>query len=346
MHAEHLADRAHAERRPPESHRREARADEEIRHPRQHGDGLIGQAVADEGKPQVVAAYLERNDGKRWAAVRAHRGARRGRVGVRGGPKPERALGAAAVAQTLLAEVLDRGVHPARELVANRGRDDGLAGIRELGQAGGDVDAVPEDVERLDDDIGDVNADAQPERLCVACRVGTRQFLMQLEGAAHRQRRFGEFGEEAVAESARQAAAGVRRDDLSGGVGEKSAPALERALLIALHETRGIDGIGDQHRAPQPLRTPGGDMAQLLFRRRRARHLLGPGLARQPLERAQVGQHERAPLPLDKALPRQPRKLARHFGAPGADAVCNFPMAWSAFDARRVVGRARGARHA
>ena len=87
-------------------------------------------------------------------------------------------------------------------------------------------------------------------------------------------------------------------------------------------------------------------MTQLLFRRRRARRLLGPGLAGEPLERTQVAQDERAPLPLDEALARQPRKLARHFGAPGADAVCNFPMAWSAFDARRVVGRARGARHA
>ena len=164
LHAEHLADAPHAERRAAERHRRQARDDEEVGHARERGDGVVGQAVADRVEARVVRAQLERDHRDRRPAVRLHRGARRPDARLRRRPDAERAHRAAAVAQALLAEVLDRGVDAAGELVAHLRRDDGLAGVGQLGQPGGDVDAVAEHVERLDDHLGDVDADAHAER--------------------------------------------------------------------------------------------------------------------------------------------------------------------------------------
>ena len=68
-------------------------------------------------------------------AVRLHRDARRPGPRLRRRPGAERAHRALAVAQALLAQVLDRGLDAAGELVAHLRRDDGLAGIGELGEA-------------------------------------------------------------------------------------------------------------------------------------------------------------------------------------------------------------------
>src|SRR5439155_796127 len=79
---------------------------------------------------------------------------------------------ALAVAQALLAEILDRSLDAAGQLVARHVRADRLAGVGELGEARGDVHAVAQHVEGLDDHLGDVNADAQAERRRPGQRVG------------------------------------------------------------------------------------------------------------------------------------------------------------------------------
>src|SRR5205085_10749253 len=108
----------------------------------------------------------------------------------------------------------------------------------------------------------------------IFARVRARELLVELEGAAHRLHGLRKFGEK-TAERARKAAPGMRRNDFGRGTGEEAAPALERALLVALHEARGVERIGDEDRAAQPLRAGRSEAAPVLLRHE-FRRLLGP----------------------------------------------------------------------
>jgi hypothetical protein len=123
----------------------------------------------------------------------------------------------------------------------------GAAGLRQVLDAGGDVDVVAEQVGAVGHDLAVVDAD--PELQPLGRRqagIALSQRRLHLDGAAHRRHRVGELGDDAVAGGVGDAAAmlgDARIHDAAGGI-----QALERALLVAAHEravagdVRGQDG--------------------------------------------------------------------------------------------------------
>jgi hypothetical protein len=99
--------------------------------------------------------------------------------------------------------------------------------VRDRFEAGGDIDAVAVEIIALDDDVADIDADAEPQRprvgLCVARGDGT----LALDGAQRRRNRAGEFGDDGIAGRAENAAMVLGNDgidDLPAGlqVGQRS----------------------------------------------------------------------------------------------------------------------------
>lgn len=90
---------------------------------RRGGNCVVGEAVADRFEAGIVRTQLKGDHRDRRPAVRLHRRAGRPYARLRGWLGAERAHRAAAVTQTLLAQVLDRGIHSARQLVARLRRN-------------------------------------------------------------------------------------------------------------------------------------------------------------------------------------------------------------------------------
>ena len=103
--------------------------------------------------------------------------------------------------------------------IAHRARDEDAARLGEPLQAGGDVDAVAEDVVALDDDVAEVDADAEFDaRLVGRAAVAVGHAGLDLDGAAHRLDDAGELDQQAVAGALDDAAAVV------GDCGSISSP--------------------------------------------------------------------------------------------------------------------------
>ena len=127
-------------------------------------------------------------------------GGRRSRCGLAVEHDLEDADRPADVLDLLLAEILEGDVEPVADLVAHRGRHADAAGFRHDFEPRGDVDAVAEDVVVLDDDVAEVDADAEDEApRRAACPVAPRHASLEVDGAAHRVDDALEFDQHAVA---------------------------------------------------------------------------------------------------------------------------------------------------
>ena len=132
-----------------------------------------------------------------------------GRLGV---PHMEDLDGAADVLQLVLAAV-DEGVLDAQlDQVAHGARHGDAAGLGQRLDAGGEVDAVAEDVLVLvvDDDLAEMHADAEHHALLVGSSVSLKRAMrswMSMRGADGGHGR-AELGQHGIARGADQAAAG------------------------------------------------------------------------------------------------------------------------------------------
>ena len=113
-------------------------------------------------------------------------------------------------------------------------------------QAGGDVDAVAVDVLAFDDDVAQVDADAELDaRLVGRAAVAVGHAGLDGDGAAHRLDGAGEIDQQAVAGALDDAAAvggDMRLDQLA----EVALQALQRAFLVAAHQPAVAGDIGRQ----------------------------------------------------------------------------------------------------
>ena len=91
-------------------------------------------------------------------------------------------------------------------MIVDLARDQHAAGLGEPLQPGRDVDAVAIDVIAVDDDIADIDPDAEHEALVGQCSSASHGFLDR-DGAAHGVDRAGELDQHAVAGELHQPAA-------------------------------------------------------------------------------------------------------------------------------------------
>ena len=140
----------------------------------------------------------------------AHRPARHG-GGALAGPDPVDVQGAADVLGPMLAAV-DIGIVVAQPGdVAHRARDGDPARFGQHLDAFGQVDAVAEDIvtRRVDDDLAEMNADAEQEALLLGeTLVEPRHALLDVDGHLDGGDRRAELGEHGIARAVNQRAAG------------------------------------------------------------------------------------------------------------------------------------------
>ena len=148
------------------------------------------------------------------------------------------------VLDPLLAAVFEGDVEPVADLVAHHPADADLTRLGQSFEAGGDVDAVAVDVALVEDDVAEVDADAEldpPLRRHVGVALGHRP--LDLDGAAHRIDDAGKLDEQPVAGGLDDAAPmlldlGIRQlapDRLQRG---------ERAFLVGTHQPRITGNVG------------------------------------------------------------------------------------------------------
>jgi len=157
------------------------------------------------------------------------------------------------VLDLLFAHVLEGDVELVADLVAHHPADADSARLGQGFETGGDVDPIAVDVALVDDDVADINADAELDALFRGhADVALGHPALQIDRAAHRVDDAGEFDEEAIAGGLDDAAAVF--DDL--GV-EKLAPVAlqcgERAFLVQPHQPRVAGNIGGKDRGKAAL---------------------------------------------------------------------------------------------
>ena len=124
----------------------------------------------------------------------------------------KRAQRARHVLQPLAAAIDERNRQLGADLVAHRGRNVDAARLGERLQPGGDIDAVAQQIVALDDDIAEVDTDAEAQPLALgALRVLRRDRPLDREGAFDRIDGAREIGEDAVPGGCEDAAAILRR---------------------------------------------------------------------------------------------------------------------------------------
>ena len=146
----------------------------------------------------------------------------------------------------MLAEVLEREVQLVAHLVAGRARDADAARRRQRFDARRHVNAVAVDVVAHDDDVADVDADAEHDAPVLRnVGVSRRHRALDFHGALHRLDHAGILDEQPVAHLLDDAAA-VLRDR---AIDQRFAVRLEarqRADLIDAHEPAIAHHIGGQ----------------------------------------------------------------------------------------------------
>ena len=127
------------------------------------------------------------------------------------------------------------------------------AGLGDAFQPGGDVDAVAENIVVIDDDVADVDADAEFDaRVLRHVGVLRGHAALDFDRAAHRIDGAGELHQHAVAGGLDDAAA-MRGDT---GIDQRLAQRLsvgERAFLVATHQAAVAGDIRRQHRRQPPF---------------------------------------------------------------------------------------------
>jgi hypothetical protein len=157
------------------------------------------------------------------------------------------------VFQAQLAEILESRVHAAPDLfVRARGNHDAAGRSNGL-EPCGDVDAVAVHVVFLDDDLAEVDADAQHDP-AIGRHAGIRgeQLALQFDRGLDRVHRAAEFHQHAVAHQLDDASfvrTHDRLDDRLAALGQHG----ERAGLVRAHHARITHDIGECNRGEAAL---------------------------------------------------------------------------------------------
>jgi hypothetical protein len=192
----------------------EARDHEQRLEARQGGDDVFDQAVGKIFLRGIVAHIVERQHGdrrfygkrERWRLRR--RGQRCRHRALRGRPNPPHLHRAGNVLQDLLPKVVAANVDLAAEFPMNALRQTDTAGLGEVLDPRGDIDAVAENIIVVEDNVADMDADAELDPLLgrqdgiLLCHLA-----LDLDGAAHRVDGTGELHQHAVAGGLDDAAA-------------------------------------------------------------------------------------------------------------------------------------------
>ena len=157
------------------------------------------------------------------------------------------------VLDALLAEILERDVEPVADLIADRARDADAAGLGELLQARGDVDAVAEDVVVLDDHVAEIDADAELDPRAggtSALRRAMRRWISTAHCTASATLWNSTSMPSPVVLMMPALVLGDRRVDQLEPV---RLEARERARLVGLHQPAVADHVGRQDRREPAL---------------------------------------------------------------------------------------------
>jgi hypothetical protein len=145
---------------------------------------------------------------------------------------------------------LDRQLRP--NLVLNSTRDANPARLSKSSQPGGDINRIAEETVALNDDIADVDADAEPHLLTGrSIRILLGYGLLNLDGALHGIHSAGEFSDEAIASRIENPAS--MRDNQPINDDPVSGEDAECADLILPHQAAVALDIGGEDRGELPF---------------------------------------------------------------------------------------------
>jgi hypothetical protein len=205
---------------------------------RQVGRQIVGYRVREVCLLRIGRKVGERQDDERNPRRRiggrdvGGGRARRGPVDREGAHRPTD------VFEPLLAEIAKGEVELTGGILLHPGRDADAAGFGERLEAGGDVDAVAEDVAVLDDDVPDVDADAEFDVLAGSePGVAFGHPPLDFGRAAQRVDDAAELDQEAVADGLDDPAV-MRGDSRVDQFGADRLQAFERALLVGADQAR------------------------------------------------------------------------------------------------------------
>ena len=266
--AQLLADVAHIRRAPLVGEGGVARDDEERADARQRRGDRLDDAVGEVILSRLGRHVVERqhDDGRLVGqlGMRALRRRASRRAVEPDRVDPDRARD---VLELLIAHVLERRVELAAHLPVGVVGDADAAGLGDAFEARGDVDAVAENVAVLDDDVADVDADAELDALVLRhAGVALGHAALDRDRAAHGVDDAGELDQDAVAGGLDDAAGML--GDL--GIDQLAAMRLEarqRAFLVVADQPAVAGDVGCEDGGQPPLNA-------ILGHRRRPTHAL------------------------------------------------------------------------
>jgi hypothetical protein len=156
------------------------------------------------------------------------------------------------VAQRAPAEELEAVIELALDLIERAARDQEAAGFGQRFQAGGDVDAVAQEVVAVDHDVAEVDADPEFDPVGTGPPgVDLRDLFLDLERRADRPDGARELRDRAVAGAAEHPALVLR--DHFVDQGPAGAQRRQRRLFVARHQPAEADHVGRQDRGDPAL---------------------------------------------------------------------------------------------
>ena len=228
-----------------------ARGHEQPRDPREVGDQIIGDAIAEIVVVRLTAHIGEGQHRDRRPLVRAWRRRRRC-------PRHHHAINPNRprdVLDVALAEELDGAADPALEVVVGGAGERDAARLAQLLQARGDIHPIAVDVPaRFTDDVAQIDADPEADALLLGhARLAVRHAVLDRDGAGHRIDDAVELAQRAVAHEVDDAAVvlGDKRLDELPAV---RLEARERAGLVRLNQPRVADHVRRQDGGEATLR--------------------------------------------------------------------------------------------
>ena len=156
----------------------------------------------------------------------------------------------------MLAEVIEGDVEPVHRVVANGGSDDDVAGRGHLVNARSDVDPVAVQLALVDQNVVDIDADAQGEPLVAGRNVGVRHLVLDLGRPANGIGRAAELDEQAVTDDTQQLAT-VRPDRGLDDADASALPFLHGGDIVDLDAAGEAGDIGEGDRRKPALETFG-----------------------------------------------------------------------------------------
>ena len=128
-----------------------------------------------------------------------------------------------------------------------------------------DIDAVAENVALVDDDVADIDADAEFDA-AVGRHIGVPfgHLALDFDGAAHRVDDAGELGQQTVAGGLDDAAAVLADPEIDDFAPVRLQPG-ERLLLVGAHQPAVAGDIGRQNGRQPPLHPLAGQACRSLW---------------------------------------------------------------------------------